>query len=323
MEYPVHVQNFPLKYHSDFEADDHIVKVALRLAQKAHSGVPRGKADPAIPYIVHPIMVHDLLKYFGETNPMVLAAGLLHDTIEDYEPYENDPEILYNELCEGFKEEGVKDYESVASYIMMLCGKLTNAEAMTEGKRTWQVFHASTLPETVARIKILDQLASVIDGCVMPEPDDMNRSDARKWCYKALNVVKAAADDRPRLDFWRNLYKVVFSYRMKMLNQLEMEEKFREEFNFEALVEQARNMVTPPTEEIVSTVDRENCGALERGIVQVGFAANGNIKSFATIADLNGLKDSPANAATIHFIGKLEAFDEMTRVTSLRHRRAI
>ena len=55
-----------------------IVK-AFHLAYKAHDGQFRASGEP---YIIHPIAVADLLKEIG-ASPSVIAAGLLHDVVED------------------------------------------------------------------------------------------------------------------------------------------------------------------------------------------------------------------------------------------------
>lgn len=60
---------------------------ALALAVKYHHGATRGESCPgipALPYVVHPYRVAELLRTLGNVNdPEVLAAALLHDVIED------------------------------------------------------------------------------------------------------------------------------------------------------------------------------------------------------------------------------------------------
>lgn len=58
-----------------------LVTQALTFAAVAHQNQKR-KATP-IPYIVHPVGVMLVLLEFGETDPEMLAAALLHDTVED------------------------------------------------------------------------------------------------------------------------------------------------------------------------------------------------------------------------------------------------
>lgn len=54
---------------------------ALIFAARAHAGQVRKGSD--VPYIVHPVGVMLTLRQAGETDPEILAAALLHDTLED------------------------------------------------------------------------------------------------------------------------------------------------------------------------------------------------------------------------------------------------
>jgi (p)ppGpp synthase/HD superfamily hydrolase len=58
-----------------------ILDQALNFAACAHQTQKR--KGSGIPYIVHPVGVMLLLWQAGETDPEVLAAALLHDTVED------------------------------------------------------------------------------------------------------------------------------------------------------------------------------------------------------------------------------------------------
>lgn len=67
---------------SDQHPPDHVlVDAALRFAARAHAGQMRKGTD--VPYIVHPVGVMLALLETGETDPELLAAALLHDTVED------------------------------------------------------------------------------------------------------------------------------------------------------------------------------------------------------------------------------------------------
>lgn len=58
-----------------------LVESALHYAARAHRLQVRKGSD--VPYIVHPLGVMLILLETGERNPHVLAAALLHDTVED------------------------------------------------------------------------------------------------------------------------------------------------------------------------------------------------------------------------------------------------
>jgi (p)ppGpp synthase/HD superfamily hydrolase len=61
--------------------DTALIDSALIFAARAHDGQRRKSSD--IPYIVHPVGVMMVLVACGETDPELLAAALLHDTVED------------------------------------------------------------------------------------------------------------------------------------------------------------------------------------------------------------------------------------------------
>ena len=56
-----------------------LIAEAFKLAFKAHEGQLRASGEP---YIIHPVAVADLLREIG-ASPSVIAAGLLHDVVED------------------------------------------------------------------------------------------------------------------------------------------------------------------------------------------------------------------------------------------------
>jgi (p)ppGpp synthase/HD superfamily hydrolase len=58
-----------------------LLEAALAFAAVAHQGQRR--KGTAVPYIVHPVGVMLVLMAAGETDAEVLAAALLHDTVED------------------------------------------------------------------------------------------------------------------------------------------------------------------------------------------------------------------------------------------------
>lgn len=55
---------------------------AIEFAAKAHS-TQRRKNRAAEPYINHPIAVANILQSVGVTDPYILMAAVLHDTVED------------------------------------------------------------------------------------------------------------------------------------------------------------------------------------------------------------------------------------------------
>ena len=72
------IQNYEVSNKKNDSNQDLIVK-AFKLAYEAHNGQLRASGEP---YIIHPIAVADLLKEIGASSS-VIAAGLLHDVVED------------------------------------------------------------------------------------------------------------------------------------------------------------------------------------------------------------------------------------------------
>jgi len=77
--------------------DKALVERAVAFARKAHEGQIRKGASGA-PYITHPLGVLEILRSGGVTDPVVLAAAALHDTIEDCG-------VTYEELAAEFGAE--------------------------------------------------------------------------------------------------------------------------------------------------------------------------------------------------------------------------
>ena len=72
------IQNYEKSNNSNDDSQNLIVK-AFKVAYQAHSGQLRASGEP---YIIHPVAVANLLKEIG-ASPSVIAAGLLHDVVED------------------------------------------------------------------------------------------------------------------------------------------------------------------------------------------------------------------------------------------------
>ncbi len=72
------IDNYEKSNNINDEGQNLIVK-AFKIAYRAHDGQIRASGEP---YIIHPIAVADLLKEIG-AGSSVIAAGLLHDVVED------------------------------------------------------------------------------------------------------------------------------------------------------------------------------------------------------------------------------------------------
>jgi (p)ppGpp synthase/HD superfamily hydrolase len=77
--------------------DSTLVRGALAVARRAHAGQVRETGNGEIPFIDHPLAVAERLT-IDDYPPEILAAGLLHDTVE-HAGY--DPEELRKRFGEG------------------------------------------------------------------------------------------------------------------------------------------------------------------------------------------------------------------------------
>ena len=127
---------------SKSESDVALVSKAYEFSQKAHEGQKRYSGDP---YFTHPAEVGYLLATAG-LDPTVIAAGLLHDTIEDAGVKEETMQELFgNEvltLIEGVTKLGVLRYRGL--------------ERHTESLR--KLFAATAKDIRVLIIKLMDRL---------------------------------------------------------------------------------------------------------------------------------------------------------------------
>tara|TARA_Y100001970_G_scaffold294330_1_gene450683 strand:+ start:10925 stop:13219 length:2295 start_codon:yes stop_codon:yes gene_type:complete len=80
-EYGIKIPSWLLENIRDSQnsKNNNLIYKAFTLAYKAHYGQFRASGEP---YIIHPIAVADLLKEIGASKS-VIAAGLLHDVVED------------------------------------------------------------------------------------------------------------------------------------------------------------------------------------------------------------------------------------------------
>lgn len=86
LKYEINIPDWLLQNIDNYEKSKNINDVsqslivkAFKIAYKAHDGQLRASGEP---YIIHPLAVADLLKEIGASSS-VIAAGLLHDVVED------------------------------------------------------------------------------------------------------------------------------------------------------------------------------------------------------------------------------------------------
>ena len=157
-----------------------IILKATKFAAIKHRD-QRRKDSVASPYIIHPIFVANELAQAGITDPAIIAAALLHDTLED-------TETTPDELTEAFGER-----------ICSMVQELTDDKALPKQERKrLQVEHAPHLSPGAALVKICDKIANITDVTHSPPPD---WSEERRMAYLdwAASVVAGCKVDNDRL----------------------------------------------------------------------------------------------------------------------------
>ena len=122
-----------------------ILKAAHFAAQKHRD--QRRKNEDASPYINHPISVAKIISEIGNVeNPEVLAAALLHDTLED-------TETSVEEIIENFGER-----------VCSLVQEVTDDKTLPrQTRKDLQIQHAPQLSEGAVLIKLGDKISNVTD----------------------------------------------------------------------------------------------------------------------------------------------------------------
>ena len=147
-----------------------ILKAAHFAAQK-HRDQQR-KDEDASPYINHPISVALAIAQIGGVgDPEILAAALLHDTLEDTK---TEPEELEAEFG-----------KKVCEYVLDVTDDKTLPK--DERKRR-QIEHAKKISKGAALIKLGDKISNVTDVINNPPEDwDINRrKEYLDWAEKVI-----------------------------------------------------------------------------------------------------------------------------------------
>jgi len=159
------------------------VRRADQFAERAHTGQYRkGRPGAAkVPYIEHPRAVARILHdEAGITDPVMLQAALLHDTMED---------------CGVSHENLVAEFgHDVADVVQ----ELTNdADTPPGGKLAMQLSHAKKMSARAAAVKTADKAANLRD--LLAAPPDWAADRMRQYYDDANAVVAAMAQPHPVL----------------------------------------------------------------------------------------------------------------------------
>ena len=155
---------------------------ALQFAAHKHRD-QRRKDLEASPYINHPIALANVLwREGGVTQPDVISAALLHDTIEDTDTTEA-------ELRERFGKR-------IADMVMEVTDDKTLDKAT---RKRLQISHAPKLSRGAKLVKLADKICNLRDMAASP-PKTWPRSRQREYFDWARKVVDGLRGVHPGLE---------------------------------------------------------------------------------------------------------------------------
>jgi GTP diphosphokinase / guanosine-3',5'-bis(diphosphate) 3'-diphosphatase len=148
---------------------------ATAFAAHAHRNQRRKDAERS-PYINHPITLMDVLaNEAGIADPTVLAAAVLHDTIED-------TEVTFDELKTAFGEK-------IASIVL----EVTDDKSLPKHERKIrQIEHAATISPEAKMVKWADLICNLRD-LIHTRPLDWpldRRRDYFDWARKVVDRMR-------------------------------------------------------------------------------------------------------------------------------------
>lgn len=154
---------------------------ALHFAADKHRDQKRKDVD-ASPYINHPIYVAQILADIGGVDDLeILAAAVLHDTVEDTEAESADIE----------REFGAR--------IARIVGEVTDDKSLSKSERKrLQIEHARHMSEEGALVKVADKIANVRDIASNP-PKDWDHARRVEYLAWAEQVVENCPKVNARL----------------------------------------------------------------------------------------------------------------------------
>jgi guanosine-3',5'-bis(diphosphate) 3'-pyrophosphohydrolase len=155
---------------------------AASFAAKKHTGQKR-KGSDGEPYINHPLEVANLVANVGVvTDPEIITAALLHDTMED-------SGVSFEEIAEMFGE-------TVAGYVR----ELTDDKSLSKAERKQkQVEKAPNLSNGAKQIKLADKISNIQDVTNNP-PDDWDLQRRREYVEWGEKVVAGLRGVNPGLE---------------------------------------------------------------------------------------------------------------------------
>lgn len=174
--------------------DESVFWEALKFATEAHFDQWRKSGDA---YILHPCSVAKILaEEMDITNPEILAAALLHDTVED--------------VAEVTAEVVGKKFGSYVQAIVEGCTKVTHVSGdnQFDHKRTHRkIFSGAALRPEVMLVKLADRLHNLRTLRALPERKRQRIADETLDIYAPLATVFGLFNMK------REMYNLALSYK--------------------------------------------------------------------------------------------------------------
>ena len=183
-----------------------LILKALEFASYRHRSQSR-KGSEKIPYINHPIHVANLLADVGgEDDPVLLAAAILHDVVEDTVASVEERSDLMQEIEKKFGMD-----------ILTLTMEVTDDKTLEKKvRKQLQVEHANHKSNRARKLKIADKISN-LQGIISDPPewwDNKRIIDYLDWAEK---VVLGLRGVNPQLE---NLFDITLTEeRMKYFNK--------------------------------------------------------------------------------------------------------
>jgi GTP diphosphokinase / guanosine-3',5'-bis(diphosphate) 3'-diphosphatase len=159
-----------------------LILKAMRFASWKHRD-QRRKGVGAVPYINHPIALAEVLWFEGRVrDPVVIAAALLHDTIEDTETTSRELHGAFGPLVAGVVEE------------------VTDTKWLKKrARKELQVVKAAKSSPRARLVKLADKICNLRDIKAYP-PRDWSLERQRDYFDWAKRVVDALRGTNARLE---------------------------------------------------------------------------------------------------------------------------
>jgi GTP diphosphokinase / guanosine-3',5'-bis(diphosphate) 3'-diphosphatase len=159
-----------------------LILKALEFAAHKHRDQRRKDAQ-ASPYINHPIALANVLaREAGMIDPVVIAAALLHDTLEDTQTTPAELREIFGDRIAGVVEEVTDDKN------------LLKAE-----RKRLQIEHAAKLSRDAKLVKLADKICNVRDVAAQP-PAKWDLTRRREYFDWAKEVVDRLRGTHPELE---------------------------------------------------------------------------------------------------------------------------